>query len=86
MVTLRISGHVCRGNVSSLVWWSIIKFAEACAVIGLAEYHKKNYITGSHVCGGNVSLLVWRSSIKNFTSPAVMFAEAMCSFWSGRVS
>jgi len=41
------TSHVCRGNVSSLAWWSIIKeftlllvmFAEACAVIGLTEYH-----------------------------------------------
>jgi len=85
--------HACRGNVQSLVWQSIIKklhywqshLWRQCAVVGLAEY-QINCIPGSHVCGGNVSLLVWQSIIKDFTSPAVMFAEAMCSCWSGRVS
>ena len=51
------TGHICRGNLSFLVWqmdhWQSCSQRQ-CAVAGLAEYHKKISITGGHFFRGNV--------------------------------
>jgi hypothetical protein len=81
-------GHVCGGNVWSLVRRSIIKkftsppvtFAEA-----ICHFWSGRWITGSHVCRGNVQLLVWQSIIKKIPSLVVMFSEAMLAEYHKKI-